>query len=176
MFDQNMQQSLNQSQTSNISGYIISLNLRIEAAGNDNQRGEPIIIRATDIDKNSSSAEDNEAPTLLEEHIHEKNEDSVAKLKEQLQLADLCYSKLEEMYQKCRLCWLEECYRTKILEEYAPSEIITYSPRQITWNAPSPTQNNEDNKIEYQDAVADIVQLSGKSFCQNIEHIQPTYE
>ncbi|KAG2129753.1 hypothetical protein DEU56DRAFT_758039 [Suillus clintonianus] len=114
--------------------------IRIEAAGNGNQRGEPIIVRATDVDKNSPSAEDNEAPALLEEHNHEKNEDSVAKLKEQLQLADLRYSKLEELYQKCRLRWLEECYRTKILEEYAPSEINTYSPRQITWNAPSPTQ------------------------------------
>ncbi|KAG1862622.1 hypothetical protein F4604DRAFT_1683773 [Suillus subluteus] len=133
--------------------------IRIEAAGNGNQRGKPIIVRATDIDKNSPSAEDNEAPVLLEEHNHEKNKDSVAKLKEQLQLADLRYSKLEELYQKCRLRWLEECYRTKILEEYAPSEINTYSPRQITWNAPSPTQNNEDDKIEYQEQVQ-------KTFCR----------
>ncbi|KAG1881542.1 hypothetical protein C8R48DRAFT_766562 [Suillus tomentosus] len=149
-----MQQSLTQSQTFNISGHIISLNLRIEAVGNANQRDKPKglgIVRTTDVDKNISSAEHNENPVLLPEHNCETGEDSVANLKERLRLADLRCSKLQELYQSYRLHWLEESYRVQILEEYAPSGISTYSPGQIAWDAPSPIQNNEDDKIEGQE-------------------------
>ncbi|KAG1858590.1 hypothetical protein C8R48DRAFT_775027 [Suillus tomentosus] len=151
-----MQQSLTQSQTFNLSGHIISLNLRIEAGGNANQRGRPkelVVFRATDVDKNSSSAKDDEAPVLLPEYNRGTDEDSVAKLKERLRCADLRYSKLKELYQNYRLRWLEECYRVSVLEEYAPSGISTYSPRQIAWNAPSPIQRNEDDEIEDQEQV-----------------------
>lgn len=94
----------------------------------------------TDIDKNLSSVEHNENPILLREHNCETHEDSVDKLKERLRLADLRCSKLQELYQNYRLRWLEECYRVQILEEYTPIGISTYSPRQIAWDAPSPTQ------------------------------------
>ncbi|KAG1824258.1 hypothetical protein EV424DRAFT_1346027 [Suillus variegatus] len=149
-----MQQSLTQSQTFNLSGHIITLNFRIEAAGNtssSNQSGEakkPIVLRATDVDKSTSSAGYNEAPVLLPENNGETGEDSVAELKERLRLADLRYSELEELYKNYRLRWLEECYRTGILEEYAPNGISTYPPRQIAWDAPSPTQSNVDDGIE----------------------------
>ncbi|KAG1787209.1 uncharacterized protein HD556DRAFT_1312925 [Suillus plorans] len=149
-----MQQSLTQSQTFNLSGHIITLNFRIEAAGNtssSNQSGEakkPIVLRATDVDKSTSSAGYNEAPVLLPENNGETGEDSVAELKERLQLADLRYSELEELYKNYRLRWLEECYRTGILEEYAPNGISTYPPRQIAWDVPSPTQSNVDDGIE----------------------------
>jgi hypothetical protein len=67
-----------------------------------------------------SSAEYNEAPVLVPENNLEMGKDSIAKLKERLRLADLCYSELEELYKNYRLRWLEECYWTRILEEYAP--------------------------------------------------------
>lgn len=76
------------------------------------------------------------------EAIHETGDaESVARLKERLQLAELGCSRLAELYQKYRLRWLEEHYRAKVLEEYAPRGIDTCSAHQIAWDAPSPIQS-----------------------------------
>ncbi|KAG1848280.1 hypothetical protein F4604DRAFT_1687805 [Suillus subluteus] len=74
-------------QTFKLEGYGINLNLRIELAGDTNQRG------------------DNKAPILLH--------------------------------------WLEENYRARVLEIYAPPGIDTCSPHQIAWNTPSPNQSKD---------------------------------
>ncbi|KAG1869705.1 hypothetical protein C8R48DRAFT_771094 [Suillus tomentosus] len=147
-----MQQSLSESQTLNLSGHVISLNLRIELIGDANQRVEPVGltgVRGADVVKNSPAAENNKAPLLLPNHGLEAGEaESIAELKKQLQHAESSCSRLEELYQTYRLRWLEECYRAGILEKYAPSGISTCSPRQIEWNAPSPIQTNGDDEVE----------------------------
>ncbi|KAG0698882.1 hypothetical protein DFH29DRAFT_1002421 [Suillus ampliporus] len=82
-----MQQSLRQTQTINLSGNIISLNLQIEIVGNANQRGEHEGLAGAgkaDVEKGLASAENEEALHLLK-HNHERHEEeSIAKLKEQL--------------------------------------------------------------------------------------------
>ncbi|KAG2339570.1 hypothetical protein BDR05DRAFT_951064 [Suillus weaverae] len=93
---------------------------------------------------------------LLPEQSHETGEaDSVAELEEQLQLAELGCSRLEELYQKYRLRWLEESYQAGVLEEYTPSGVSTCPPHQITWDAPSPIQSN-DTEVEDQECAEDI--------------------
>ncbi|KAG1851133.1 hypothetical protein F4604DRAFT_1686939 [Suillus subluteus] len=158
-----MQQSSRQ--TLNLSGHVISLNLRIELAGNSNHKPEQLtVIREADIE--TSSAETNEAPHLLPEKNGETGEaDSVAKLKEQLRLAELGCSKLRDLYQKYRLRWLEESYRARVLEEYAPNGISTCSSRQITWDAPSPIHSNYA-EVEDQECEKDMW-----NFCGSAEHI-----
>jgi hypothetical protein len=76
----------------------------------------------------------------------EINEDLVANLKERLERAESNCARLDELYQKYRHRWLEECYRTKLLEEYAPCGINTVSARQIPWDAPSPAQGVSDSR------------------------------
>jgi hypothetical protein len=97
-----------------------------------------------DVDDNCSSVGDNEA-LFLPVKSHETGEvESIAKLQERLKLAELGRARLEELYQKYRLRWLEERYRARVLEEYAPHGIDTCSPHQITWDAPSPIQSMFD--------------------------------
>ncbi|KAG2739369.1 hypothetical protein P692DRAFT_20756166 [Suillus brevipes Sb2] len=48
------------------------------------------------------------------------------------------------MWRTYRLRWLEEMYRTKVLERYTPPDIDTCSPHQIPWDAPSPVQSMSD--------------------------------
>ncbi|KAG1724907.1 hypothetical protein EDB19DRAFT_1833980 [Suillus lakei] len=83
-----MQQSLHQTQTINLSGNIISLNLQIEIAGNGNQRSKHEGLagagRKVDVENGLASAENEEA-LHLPKHNHERHEEeSIAKLKEQL--------------------------------------------------------------------------------------------
>lgn len=68
----------------------------------------------------------------------------MADVKERLRRAELGCSRYEELYKKYRLRWLEETYRARILEQYAPNGISTISPGQITWDAPSPIQCMSD--------------------------------
>ncbi|KAG1838664.1 hypothetical protein C8R48DRAFT_782323 [Suillus tomentosus] len=139
-----MSQTLNQSQTINLPGCIMSLNLQIELVNKVNERGEPVELASvseTHIDKNRPSMENKNLP----EGNCETTEESVAELKERLRLAELNCVKLGELYQTYRLRWLEENYRATILEEYAPNGISTISPRQIAWDAPSPFPTNVDD-------------------------------
>lgn len=76
----------------------------------------------------------------------EINEDLVADLKQRLERAESNCARLDELCQKYRHRWLEECYRTKVLEEYAPSGINTVSAHQIPWDAPSPVQGASDSR------------------------------
>ncbi|KAG1894619.1 uncharacterized protein F5891DRAFT_1195060 [Suillus fuscotomentosus] len=138
-----MSQTLNQSQSFNLSGCIISLNLRIELASKVNERDEPVELASVSevhIDKNRPSMENKGLP----EHNCETHEESVAELKERLRFAELNCSKLGELYQKYRLRWLEENHRATILEEYAPDGVSTVSSRQIEWDTSSPFPNNVD--------------------------------
>ncbi|KAG2740235.1 hypothetical protein P692DRAFT_20671649, partial [Suillus brevipes Sb2] len=93
---------------------------------------------------NDHSAQDSCNNLLLPVKSHEDGDEaseSMAKLKERLNLAEMNCSRLEGLYQKYRHRWLEENYRARILEEYAPEGISTHSPRQIAWDAPSPAQS-----------------------------------
>ncbi|KAG0701028.1 hypothetical protein DFH29DRAFT_876207 [Suillus ampliporus] len=58
-------------------------------------------------------------------------EDFIANLKEKLEHAESDCSRLEELYQKYRLCWLEEYHQARVLEEYAPYGINACSVHQI---------------------------------------------
>lgn len=62
-------------------------------------------------------------------------------MEERLQLAEINCTRLEELYQKYRLRWLEENYWVRVMKEHTPSGISTFSSRQIAWDAPSPTQS-----------------------------------
>ncbi|KAG2105841.1 uncharacterized protein F5147DRAFT_775154 [Suillus discolor] len=138
-----MSQTSNQSQTFNVSGCIISLNLRIELANKVDERGEPAEIASISevhVDKNPSVENKN-----LPKHNCEQCEEFMTELKEQLRLAELNCSKLGELYQKYRLRWLEENYWAMILEEYAPNGTCAISPRQIAWDTPSPFSTNPDD-------------------------------
>ncbi|KAG2738550.1 hypothetical protein P692DRAFT_20882543 [Suillus brevipes Sb2] len=140
-----MTQSL--SQTFKLQGHTsINLSLRIELGGNTNPKGE------VDDDDNHLSAENNEESNDGGEAAHGAGDkESIAKLKERLQLAELGCSRLAELYQKYRLHWLEEHHRAKVLEEYAPDGIDTCSAHQITWDAPSsPIQSDDgdNDKVE----------------------------
>ncbi|KAG1779680.1 hypothetical protein EV702DRAFT_1195053 [Suillus placidus] len=164
-----MQQSLGQTQTFNLPGNIINLNLRIEITGNVDQKSEhaagvagvgcldTIIVnsqslsntRKFDVEKDLASTENEEAPLRLPECNHERHkEESIAKLKEQLRLAELGCSRLQVQFQVYRLHWLEECHQARILDEYAPIGIDTCSPHQIQWDAPSPIQSDYNDEFE----------------------------
>lgn len=104
--------------------------LRIEFVGN--------------INDDSPSTWSDEAPLLLVINNEKSDMGSMTELKEQLQLAEINCSRLEELYQKYGLHWLEEKYRARVLKEYAPTGINTCSPHQITWNAPSLTPSTLD--------------------------------
>ncbi|KAG2029663.1 hypothetical protein BDR03DRAFT_987622 [Suillus americanus] len=167
-----MQQSLHQTQTFNLSGNIISVNLQIKITGNANQKSEHeglvgvrcmdmiLVVSQSlsytskaDIEKSSALAENKEV-LHLPEHIHERREEeSIAKLKEQLRLTELGCSRLQAQYQVYRLRWLEEYHRARIFEEYVPIGVSTCSPRQIEWDAPSPIQfpifSDNDDDIEW---------------------------
>ncbi|KAG1837998.1 hypothetical protein F4604DRAFT_1941881 [Suillus subluteus] len=147
-----MQQS--SCQTFKLQGYNINLNLRIEIPSSANQKEELAGhgVSDTDVDKNCHPAWNSEAP-LMQVKSHEAGgvdreidgADSITKLKERLELAELHCSKFGELYQKYRLRWLEENHRARVLEKYAPSEIDTCSARQIPWDAPSPVQSDNDD-------------------------------
>ncbi|KAG2125093.1 hypothetical protein DEU56DRAFT_916701 [Suillus clintonianus] len=142
-----MQQSFRQTQTINLSGNIISLNLQIEIAGNGNQRSEHEGLAGAGkvyVEKGLASAENEEAFHLPKHNHGGHEEESIAKLKERLRLTELGCSRLQAQYQMYRLRWLEEYYRARILEEYVPTGIDTCSPHQIEWDAPSPIQSDDE--------------------------------
>ncbi|KAG0694143.1 hypothetical protein DFH29DRAFT_1006602 [Suillus ampliporus] len=137
-----MQQSLRQTQTFNLAGNIISLNLQIEIAGNANQRSEHEGLAGlgkADVEKGLASAENKETLHLPKYNHETHEEESIDKLKERLRLTELGCLRLQAQYQMYRLRWLEEHYRARILEEYVPTGINTCSPHQIEWDAPSPS-------------------------------------
>jgi hypothetical protein len=92
-------------------------------------------------DGNNPSVQNKEAPLFPVNSNEECKVDSMTKLKERLQLVEMNCSRLESLYQKYRLHWLEENHQTRVLEEYTPNAISTCSPCQIPWDAPSPTQS-----------------------------------
>ncbi|KAG2093354.1 uncharacterized protein F5147DRAFT_779410 [Suillus discolor] len=123
-----------------MSGHVINLNLWIELVHDitDKQSGgskpeEFASIREVNVNKN--------CPTT------ESREESMADVKERLRRAELAYVQLEELYKKYRLRWLEENYCARILQEYAPN-VISTSPGQIPWDAPSPFQSDDDDEFE----------------------------
>jgi hypothetical protein len=136
--------------------------LRIELVGDTNQRSEELTSHSArfvdaiinhpkssslssrvGVDDNCPSVEDGAPSSPVK--IHETSEEeSIPKLKEQLKRAELGCAKIGELYRTYRLRWLEESYRARVLEEYAPRGVDTYSPHQITWDAPSPIQSMSD--------------------------------
>ncbi|KAG0703967.1 hypothetical protein DFH29DRAFT_874072 [Suillus ampliporus] len=136
-----------------IQGHSVNLNLRIELVGDaKGSREELACTSEPNIDDNDSSARKDRAllPLVID---HNKGEvDSMTKkLKERLHRAEMNCSRLENLYQKYRLRWLEENYRVGVLEKYTPHGISTSSPHQIAWDAPSPTQSEYDSKFEGQE-------------------------
>ncbi|KAG2120554.1 uncharacterized protein F5147DRAFT_647034 [Suillus discolor] len=107
-------------------------------------------VRESDIDNNCSPERNSKAPPDGAGKIDQETGevDSIAGLKEQLELAELGCSKLGELYRKYRLCWLEENYRVRVLEQYAPHDIDTCSAHQIAWDAPSPIGDDDDVVVE----------------------------
>jgi hypothetical protein len=65
-------------------------------------------------------------------------------MEEHLQLAEMNCARLEELYQKYRLHWLEENYQSRVMKEHTPSGISTFSAHQIAWDPPSPPQSMSD--------------------------------
>ncbi|KAG1874034.1 hypothetical protein C8R48DRAFT_769423 [Suillus tomentosus] len=130
----------------------INLNLRIELSCNAHQSSEKLtshdVLNEVDVGDNHPLTGDNKAPLLLVETCETGEVESVAGLKERLKLAETGCARLEEMYQTYRLRWLEEIYRTKVLERYAPQGIDTCPPYQIPWNAPSPAQSEDEGEDE----------------------------
>ncbi|KAG2747870.1 hypothetical protein P692DRAFT_20735849, partial [Suillus brevipes Sb2] len=61
-----------------------------------------------------------------------------------LQHAEEGCLRLEELYRKYRIHWLEENYWASVLEKYAPCDIDICSPRQLTWDSPSPIQSKSN--------------------------------
>ncbi|KAG1849746.1 hypothetical protein F4604DRAFT_1687339 [Suillus subluteus] len=112
----------------------INLNLWIELVGNTD------IERVEELTSSSPSTRNSNARLLLVNSHEEGAVDSMTELKERLQLAEMNCLRLESLYQKYRLRWLEERHRAMILEEYAPNGIITCSSSQIAWDTPSPAQ------------------------------------
>jgi hypothetical protein len=133
---------------------------RVELVGNADESSEEIAgvrsVTTTNRSQNSSytseaNVDGNGLSTRINDvslapaNSHEEGKvDTMAKLKERLRLAEMNCSRLEELYQKYRLRWLEENYRVRVLEEYAPNGVSTCSPHQIPWDAPSPTQSTSD--------------------------------
>ncbi|KAG1857829.1 hypothetical protein F4604DRAFT_1685119 [Suillus subluteus] len=125
----------------------------IELVGDANKSREELAIDAisrsrssswssgANIDINESTSWNGEGPPWPANKHGNDEVDSVVKLKERLQLAERTSSQLAELYQKYRLRWLEESYRARVLEGYAPKGVTAYSPHQITWDAPSPAQS-----------------------------------
>ncbi|KAG1866146.1 hypothetical protein F4604DRAFT_1928156 [Suillus subluteus] len=145
-----MQQSLHQ--TFKLQGNYINLNLRIEISDSTNQKEKLTSygISEADIDDNSPPAWNGGAPPHEAGRVDQETgeADSIARLKERLAHAELGCLRLEELYKKYRLRWLEENYRARVLEKYAPRDINTCSACQIDWNAPSPVQDYSDGEIE----------------------------
>ncbi|KAG1863294.1 hypothetical protein C8R48DRAFT_773346 [Suillus tomentosus] len=135
-------------QTFKLEGYGINLNLRIELAGDIDQRGKELTsYGASEVNADDCLAGENKT-SLLPVKNHEAGEvESIENLKERLKLAELSCTRLEELYQTYRLRWLEENYRARVLEVYAPPGINTCSPHQITWNAPSPNQSENEGEV-----------------------------
>ncbi|KAG1840204.1 hypothetical protein C8R48DRAFT_770783 [Suillus tomentosus] len=144
-----MQQSF--SQTFKMQGNHINLNLRIEIPGSINQREKLTNygVRESDIDNNCPPERNSEAPLDGAGRIDQETGegDSMARLKERLELAELGCSRLGELYMKYRLRWLEENYRVRVLEQYAPRDIDTCSAHQIAWDAPSPVGGDDDDEV-----------------------------
>ncbi|KAG1726037.1 hypothetical protein EDD22DRAFT_849021 [Suillus occidentalis] len=123
--------------------------LAIEIAGNANQKSEPKKLAGEGCREGLALSRERRGPPHLLEHSHkELEEESIPTLKEQLRLAELACSRLQVQYEKYRLRWLEENHRARILKEYAPAGISTWSPRQIDWNAPSPIQSDDNDGFE----------------------------
>ncbi|KAG1859420.1 hypothetical protein C8R48DRAFT_673963 [Suillus tomentosus] len=117
--------------------------LRIELVDHTNESDEKLTSEEDDGD-NKSAWNDKASLLLLPTKKHRDGEvDPIARMEERLQLAEMNSARLEELYQKYRLRWLEENYRVRVMKEHTPSGISTFSPRQIAWDAPSPPQIGE---------------------------------
>ncbi|KAG2049269.1 hypothetical protein BDR06DRAFT_1012232 [Suillus hirtellus] len=118
-----------------MAGNTINLTLQIEIAGDGDQRSRNewlAGVRQVDVEKGLASAENKEV-LHLPEHTHERHgKESIAKLEEQLWLAESGCSRLQ----------------AQIMEEYVPNGISTWPPHQIQWDAPSPIQSDNDDEFE----------------------------
>ncbi|KAG2750659.1 hypothetical protein P692DRAFT_20873077 [Suillus brevipes Sb2] len=145
-----MQQSLRQ--TFKLQGNCINLNLRIEISDSTDQKEKLTSygVSEADIDNNSPPAWNSEDPPHEACKVDQETDvaDSIARLQKRLEIAELGCLRLEELYRKYRLRWLEENYRAGVLEQYAPREIDTCSARQIPWDAPSPVQDDDEGEVE----------------------------
>ncbi|KAG2129633.1 hypothetical protein DEU56DRAFT_915138 [Suillus clintonianus] len=133
-------------------GFNVNVNVRIELVGDDNEsREELATVCESNIDVDDPTLHKDVAPPQPANE-HEKDQvDSMARLNERLQLVEMNCSRLEELYKIYRLRWLEENFRVRALQKYAPDGVSTYSPRQITWDAPSPAQSGYDVEFEGQE-------------------------
>ncbi|KAG2346753.1 hypothetical protein BDR05DRAFT_997158 [Suillus weaverae] len=145
-----MQQSLRQ--TFKLQGNCINLNLRIEISDSTDQKEKLTSygVSEADIDNNCPPSWNSEDLPHEAGRVDQETgmADSIARLKKQLEIAELGCLRLEELYKKYRLHWLEENYWAGVLEKYAPREIDTCSARQIAWDAPSPIQDDDEGKVE----------------------------
>ncbi|KAG1725826.1 hypothetical protein EDB19DRAFT_1833641 [Suillus lakei] len=139
--------------TFDLQEHSINLNLQIGIACNTNKKKENFtnhrVSRSKSSPQTSNVDVDNnfqdQAPLLPVGNHEESQAELIAGLKEQLQLVKLGCSRLEELCQKYRLHWLEENYWATVLEGYAPPRIDTCSPRQTTWDTPSPIQSDDED-------------------------------
>ncbi|KAG2097264.1 uncharacterized protein F5147DRAFT_778066 [Suillus discolor] len=104
-----------QGQNFEVQGRNINFNLRIELVLGDIDESsvELASVSEANVDSNDPSALNDEAPLLPVNDDEKYKTDSIASLKEQLQLTEMkCSGKLrlEGLYQKYRLRWLEENY------------------------------------------------------------------
>ncbi|KAG2110223.1 uncharacterized protein F5147DRAFT_651872 [Suillus discolor] len=122
-----MLQPCHSGQNFKVQGHSINLTLQIELVGNIDESGEELASTSeATLDGNGPSALNDEAPLLPVNDDEKHKVDSITSLKE--------------------LRWLEENYRARLLKEYAPDGISTWSPHQIAWNAPSPAQTEYGTK------------------------------
>ncbi|KAG2106184.1 uncharacterized protein F5147DRAFT_774997 [Suillus discolor] len=138
-----MQQSLGPN--FKLQGHDTNLNLPNEIAGNTDGREEEVASHGVS-DVVYDNCHLNQTPFLLVREHETSEEESMASLKERLQCAELGCLMLGELCQKYRVRWLEQNYRAMVLEEYAPPGIDTCSPRQMTWDTPSPIQSDVEDE------------------------------
>ncbi|KAG2740812.1 hypothetical protein P692DRAFT_201810716 [Suillus brevipes Sb2] len=136
-----------------MSGHVINLNLRIELVHgiieSQSSKSKPEELASVSPSKTREENVDKNCPATK----NSEDSESIDDVKEQLRQAELGCVRLEKLYKKYRLCWLEENYHANILEEYAPSAVNTTSPGQITWDAPSSIQSDE----EFEDLSTDKI-------------------
>ncbi|KAG1751525.1 uncharacterized protein EDB91DRAFT_1078292 [Suillus paluster] len=113
-----------------LQGHSINLNLRIELVGHTSESDEELtrLARMLMITNQQGTTR---LPLCFcqQKNTEDGKVDSIARLKERLQLAEMNCTRLENLYQKYRLRWLEENYQ----------------------DAPSPAQSEYEFEVEPED-------------------------